>query len=205
MGGLGGFLIRDATAADRGAVLDFWPHPDRFDRRLASSAAGDEALLVAESGSGAGLGCGSGSGARSESWSGSAVGTECAVRAGSAVGAECAVGAGCAVAGVASLRWSGGCDDPNRPLLYALEVRPELRGRGAGTALIRSCAGRAAGRGFAEITLEVEVGNAGAIRLYRRLGFVTVGPHRHIWHAGKVTGGTDVLIMRGRSGQIAAG
>ncbi|SDT79765.1 GNAT family N-acetyltransferase [Actinoplanes derwentensis] len=154
-----GFVIRDAVPGDRDAVLSFWPHPDRFDRRLASSVSGEESLLVAVHGD--------------------------------------------LTAGIVGIRWDGGCDDAARPLLYALEIRAEQRGRGGGTALIRHVAGLVADRGFAELTLEVEVANAGAIRLYHRLGFVTAGPHRHVWHSGKSCGIADVLIMHGGAGDLA--
>lgn len=104
--------------------------------------------------------------------------------------------------GVVGVRWGGGCADSGRPLLYALVVRPDRRGSGVGTALIRHIAGLVAGRGFAELTLEVEVANAGAIRLYHRLGFVTGGPHRHVWQSGNLSGSVDVLIMNGRAEDI---
>lgn len=106
------------------------------------------------------------------------------------------------VLGMASVRWGGGCDDATRPLLYGVAIRPELRGRGLGSTLIRHAAGLVADRGFAEISLEVEVGNEGAIRLYRRLGFVTAGPHLHVWRSASATGTVDVLIMHGRAGSL---
>ncbi|BEL12636.1 hypothetical protein Q0Z83_108270 [Actinoplanes sichuanensis] len=106
------------------------------------------------------------------------------------------------VLGTASVRWGGGCDDATRPLLYGLAVRPELRGRGLGSALIRHVAALVADRGFAEISLEVEAGNEGAIRLYHRLGFVTAGPHLHVWRSASATGTVDVLILHGRAARI---
>ncbi|GAA1591460.1 GNAT family N-acetyltransferase [Actinoplanes couchii] len=157
----GGLVIRDAVPDDRAAVLTFWPHPDRFDRRLILSRAGEEVLLVAD-----------------------------------------LPDPGAGAAGIVSIRWSGGCDDPVRPLLYALEVRPDRRGRGIGTGLIRHVASLVAARGRTEITLEVEVGNAGAIRLYHRLGFATIGPHQHVWHAGTISGTAETLIMHGRTAHL---
>ncbi|MEU8661420.1 GNAT family N-acetyltransferase [Actinoplanes philippinensis] len=155
-------VFRDAAIADRETVLEFWPHPERLDRRFAAAADGSETFVVA-------------------------------------------VGSGEAgVVGAASVRWGGGCDDTARPMLYGVEVRPDLRGRGVGSALIRHVAQLVADRGFAEVSLEVEVGNAGAIRLYHRLGFVTVGPHRHVWRSGSATGSTDVLIMHGRAATVRA-
>ncbi|HWS34365.1 MAG TPA: GNAT family N-acetyltransferase [Actinoplanes sp.] len=239
-----GLVIRDAVPGDREAALSFWPHPDRFDRRLASSAIGDESLLVAvlddasrpqidvarPQGEAArpqgdvarpqgdtdrpwneavraedsrveghrgetfrGPGCGASKGETRDD----------GVRREGGSGDGGLEEAGGAVAGIVSVRWGGGCSDASRPLLYALEVRPELRGRGVGTGLIRHVAGLVVGRGYAEITLEVEVDNAGAIRLYRRLGFTMTGPHQHFWYFGEVSGSVEVLIMHGRAGHLA--
>lgn len=105
--------------------------------------------------------------------------------------------------GAVSIRWSGGCEDPGRPMLYGLEVPPAQRGRGLGTALTRFAARRAAARGFTELCLEVEPVNSGAIRLYRRLGFQVAGPHRHVWRSGDASGAVDVLIMRARATDVA--
>lgn len=50
-------------------------------------------------------------------------------------------------------------------------VAPDARGRGLGAALIGQAAGVFAHRGQRDLCLKVEAGNAGAIRLYERLGF----------------------------------
>lgn len=52
-----------------------------------------------------------------------------------------------------------------------LFVRPEARGQGIATALIREAERRAATRGLGEITLGVVVGNDNAARLYAALGY----------------------------------
>lgn len=53
-------------------------------------------------------------------------------------------------------------------------VRPELRGRGVGTAALREVLGQASAEGK-PVRLSVNVLNAGAIRLYERLGFRRTG------------------------------
>ena len=111
---------------------------------------------------------------------------------------------GGSVAGIASVRWSGGCDDPGRPLLYAVEITPARRRLGIGTGLIRYAARLAADRGATEMCLEVETVNTDAIRLYQRIGFYVAGPHRHVWRDGATSGTADVLIMRGPVHAIAA-
>ena len=50
-------------------------------------------------------------------------------------------------------------------------MAPDARGRGLGTALIGHAADVFARRGHRELRLKVEAGNAGALRLYERLGF----------------------------------
>lgn len=58
-------------------------------------------------------------------------------------------------------------------MLYVDElwVRPERRGQGLGTAILRAVAERARARGFARLAVEVNRDNVAARRLYERLGF----------------------------------
>ncbi len=55
--------------------------------------------------------------------------------------------------------------------LYSLGVAPELRGRGIAAALLRALLDELEVRGFERVVLEVRSDNAGAIALYRQLGF----------------------------------
>ena len=55
--------------------------------------------------------------------------------------------------------------------LIAAAVRPELRGRGIGTALMEAAEQLTCSRGFSAIVLGVEDWNPGARRLYERLGY----------------------------------
>jgi ribosomal-protein-alanine N-acetyltransferase len=62
-------------------------------------------------------------------------------------------------------------------------VRPELRGRGMGTALMRRVFREGASLGARRATLEVRASNEGALRLYVRLGFYVAGTRRHYYTA----------------------
>lgn len=61
--------------------------------------------------------------------------------------------------------------------LLLLGVRPPARGRGVGTALLRSVIADAAERHAARLHLEVRAGNS-AVGLYRTHGFAQVGQRR---------------------------
>ena len=52
-------------------------------------------------------------------------------------------------------------------------VLPEYRGQNVGKALMEATAANLAGRGFRSLSLTVTEANAGAVELYRRLGFTT--------------------------------
>jgi ribosomal protein S18 acetylase RimI-like enzyme len=52
-------------------------------------------------------------------------------------------------------------------------VLPEYRGKNVGKALMAATAANLAGRGFRSLSLTVTEANAGAVELYRRLGFST--------------------------------
>ena len=60
-------------------------------------------------------------------------------------------------------------------------VAPEARRRGIGRALIRELMERAAALKLAFVTLEVRCGNAAAIALYEKQGFVPVGRRKNYY------------------------
>ncbi len=63
------------------------------------------------------------------------------------------------------------------PRMIDLCVRPDVRGRGIGSAFIRRLEALAVGRGFGEIWLSVDPdGNARARKLYERLGYEACPP-----------------------------
>lgn len=71
-----------------------------------------------------------------------------------------------------------------RPLVAdveALEVREGHRGQGIGADLMRWVEAEAVRRGFQRLTLMVEPGNAEALRLYERLGFVKFEESLYVW------------------------
>ncbi len=67
------------------------------------------------------------------------------------------------------------------PTLTMLEVRPEHRGRGIGTALVRELEDRLRRRGWSWARLGVEQSNPDARRLYERLGYRVVGVEVDGW------------------------
>jgi ribosomal protein S18 acetylase RimI-like enzyme len=71
--------------------------------------------------------------------------------------------------------------------LEELYVRPERRGRGLGTALIRRALAEYGGKA-ARFRLEAEPSNEGAMRLYRRLGFRELPYRQMILTPGEKTG-----------------
>ena len=80
-----------------------------------------------------------------------------------------------------------------RPLfnVHDVHVSPEARGKGLGSAMVEALVEIAREHGFAKITLEVAATNAGAVRLYRRLGFRGLdnlpaeGPAGATWFASR--------------------
>ena len=70
------------------------------------------------------------------------------------------------------------------PWLESLHVARAHRGQGVGTALMRQLAALLASRGFRTLSLGVVSGNAGAGRLYSRLGAKLVGVEPAAWAAG---------------------
>ncbi|HEU4959491.1 MAG TPA: ribosomal protein S18-alanine N-acetyltransferase [Sphingomonas sp.] len=78
--------------------------------------------------------------------------------------------------------------------LLLLAVRPAVRRRGVGRALLKSATAEARSRGVAHMHLEVRAGND-AIVLYRSAGFVKVGERRDYYRGrnGKLF---DALTFR---------
>ncbi|MEP9350164.1 ribosomal protein S18-alanine N-acetyltransferase [Xanthobacter sp. KR7-225] len=76
--------------------------------------------------------------------------------------------------------------------ILSIAVRTDRRGRGLGLALLRHHLARLAAEGVTTSFLEVEEGNAAALALYRRLGYIQVG-RRKGYYAG---GGADALLLR---------
>jgi ribosomal protein S18 acetylase RimI-like enzyme len=70
------------------------------------------------------------------------------------------------------------------PWLESLHVAGAHRGRGVGTALMRDLAALLVARGYRTMSLGVVKGNAGAGRLYTRLGATLVGIEPTDWAAG---------------------
>ena len=60
-------------------------------------------------------------------------------------------------------------------------LRPALRGQGLGTALMQHVFAEARRLGARRVTLEVRASNAGARRLYERLGFYVAGTRRNYY------------------------
>jgi GNAT superfamily N-acetyltransferase len=61
------------------------------------------------------------------------------------------------------------------PEIQDMFVRPELRGRGIGTALTQACERLAAERGHARISLSHDAESDAVRRLYERLGYADAG------------------------------
>jgi ribosomal-protein-alanine N-acetyltransferase len=59
--------------------------------------------------------------------------------------------------------------------ILSVAVDPSWRGRGLSRTLLATHLGHLAGHGIRTVFLEVEENNAPAVRLYRRVGFQTVG------------------------------
>lgn len=87
--------------------------------------------------------------------------------------------------------------------ILTLAVRPDLRGRGAGAALVDAAVTAARARGAASMFLEVAADNAAALSLYRRVGFVGAGARR-AYYARSDGGRVDALVMK-RSLNTGAG
>ena len=68
--------------------------------------------------------------------------------------------------------------------VIGMMVRPEARGRGLGALLLEACIAEARHAGLEMLTLTVTAGNAGAVRLYERHGFVAYGTLRRAIKVG---------------------
>jgi ribosomal protein S18 acetylase RimI-like enzyme len=68
--------------------------------------------------------------------------------------------------------------------VIGMMVRPELRRQGLGTLLLEACIAEARRAGLEMLTLTVTAGNASAIRLYERHGFVAYGTLRRALKIG---------------------
>ncbi|HET6196746.1 MAG TPA: ribosomal protein S18-alanine N-acetyltransferase [Acetobacteraceae bacterium] len=75
--------------------------------------------------------------------------------------------------------------------VLTLAVAPSVRRQGIATALLRAAAAEMKARGAARLFLEVATGNAAALALYRREGFVEVGRRRR-YYADR----SDALVLR---------
>jgi ribosomal-protein-alanine N-acetyltransferase len=78
--------------------------------------------------------------------------------------------------------------------LLLIAVRPELRGRGIGGALLQRVISEARARGVARLFLEMRDGNP-AESLYRRHGFVPVGRRRNYYRRAS-SGVLDAITFR---------
>jgi ribosomal-protein-alanine N-acetyltransferase len=68
--------------------------------------------------------------------------------------------------------------------LYSIAVARAARGRGIGEALVRAIERTARALGRRRLRLEVRQDNAGAIRLYERLGYRRFGAHAGFYEDG---------------------
>lgn len=75
--------------------------------------------------------------------------------------------------------------------ILTIAVLPELQGRGLGRWLLDAAMEEARRRGARVMFLEVATGNAPALALYTRAGFVRVGERKRYY-----PGGGDALVMR---------
>lgn len=80
---------------------------------------------------------------------------------------------------------------PGEGQITNIAVHPDYRRRGAGAAILERLIAEAGERNLGQIVLEVRESNEGAIRLYRRKGFETVGIRKNFYR--KPT--EDALIM----------
>lgn len=108
------------------------------------------------------------------------------------------------VRGVTSIRWTDGCDAPH-PWLYGTEVHRAFRGQGIGSAMWADAERRCLAAGANAASLDVDVDNPDALRLYERLGYRIVRRHVHHWRdlepktgAVRSEGDTDTWLLRKR-------
>ena len=83
---------------------------------------------------------------------------------------------------------------PGSLRLFALDVGPEFRRRGVGTALVEAVERRARSEGLESVNLEVTLDNDRAIRLYEALGYRRTGrPEVVRWSRQAEDGGTEIV------------
>ncbi|MCW2864928.1 MAG: ribosomal-protein-alanine acetyltransferase [Actinoallomurus sp.] len=101
------------------------------------------------------------------------------------------------LAGWAGLAAVGGQGD-----VLTIGVRPELQGRGVGSALLTALLDEAAVRDCAEVFLDVRADNDRARRLYERFGFTAVGVRKRYYQPS----GVDAIVMvrDSRPGEVPA-
>src|SRR6185312_6451623 len=68
--------------------------------------------------------------------------------------------------------------------VYSLATQPQARHQGVGTALLQAAERAARRRGCRALRLEVQVGNAQAIKLYEQFGFERIGGHTRYYETG---------------------
>jgi ribosomal-protein-alanine N-acetyltransferase len=79
--------------------------------------------------------------------------------------------------------------------ILTVGVAPWARRQGVGLALMTAAIGVAREMGAQAMFLEVDVGNAPAVTLYERLGFVRAGLRKGYYDRG-AKGRADALVMR---------
>ena len=82
----------------------------------------------------------------------------------------------------------------------SVATHPDHRREGLGRAVLSAFLAEAARRGASVIHLEVAEGNAGALALYRRLGFARVGSRRAYYADGQ-----DAAVLACSLGRAGAG
>ena len=75
--------------------------------------------------------------------------------------------------------------------VLTLAVAPSGRRQGIATGLLRATTRRVRALGGVAIFLEVAIGNAAALALYRREGFIEIGRRRHYY-----SDSSDALVLR---------
>ncbi|MFB9836948.1 ribosomal protein S18-alanine N-acetyltransferase [Actinoallomurus acaciae] len=91
--------------------------------------------------------------------------------------------------------WAGLSAVAGQGDVLTIGVRPELQGRGIGSALLTALLEEAAVRGCAEIFLDVRADNDRARRLYERFGFTAVGVRKRYYQPS----GVDAIVMMRQS------
>ena len=84
---------------------------------------------------------------------------------------------------VRPLAWPDAHDASQLPQISSFVVRADCRNQGAGTCLLGAVEEEVKSRGLKHLYLGVDHTDSGAIRLYDRLGYVTLSqqPYRSTW------------------------